>query len=175
MDERSSIDDVVRRYLAAFGPATVADVSAWSRLTGMREVVERLSPELVEVRDERGRELFDLPDAPRPDPDTPAPVRFLPEFDNVLLSHADRSRFHADDDGLRGATGPVKGTVLIDGVVAAVWHSEVDRDLDRVTLVVEHRPITARSRRSVEAEARRVARFWHPTVAEHEVRMVAFG
>ena len=83
---------MVLRYLAAFGPATVADAQSWSGLTRLAEVVERLAPELVSFRADDGRVLHDLPDAPRPGPDVPAPVRFLPQYDNVLLGHADRSR-----------------------------------------------------------------------------------
>ena len=131
------------RYLAAFGPASVADVTTWCRLTGLRAVVERLRPQLVTFRDERGRELFDLPDAPRPDPDTPAPVRFLPEYDNVLLSHDDRSRFVSAPD--RALLGPVWsvgwGAVLHDGVVRAIWRAEADG------IVVRHVPLPKRGAR----------------------------
>jgi hypothetical protein len=152
-----SPDPIVLRYLAAFGPASVADIAAWSGLTGLREVVERLRPRLREFRDERGRELLDLPDAPRPDPDTPAPPRFLPEYDNVLLSHADRSRFTAD--GGASSTAPVvRGTVLHDGVVAATWH--IDREPDRDVLVVHHRPrLNKRSRDAIVSEGRRFIDF----------------
>lgn len=118
LEARPSIDQVMLRYLAAFGPASVADAATWSRLTGLREVFERLRPQLVTFGDERGRELFDLPDAPRPDPETPAPARFLPEYDNVLLSHDDRSRFAGEPFS---AEGPVHGTVLVDGLVRATW------------------------------------------------------
>jgi len=157
--KRARLDDVVLRYLAAFGPATVADVTTWCRLTGMRDVVERLRPRLVTFRDSAGRELLDLPDAPRPDPDTPAPIRFLPEYDNVLLSHADRSRFASGADRAAGGpSGRVLGTVLHDGAVSAVWRDE--RTGDRVTVVVT--PIvrlTKRATSSIEAEGRRLARF----------------
>jgi Winged helix DNA-binding domain len=150
-----SLEDVVLRYLAAFGPASVADVATWCRLTGLREVVERLRPQLTSFRDERGRELFDLPDAPRPDPDTPAPVRFLPEYDNVLLSHDDRSRFVSASD--RALLGPVWslgwGAVLHDGSVRGVWRAEPGG------LLVRHVPLAKRALASVAAEARRLARF----------------
>jgi hypothetical protein len=150
-----SVDEVVLRYLAAFGPAAAADATTWCRLTGLREVVERLRPQLVTFRDERGRELFDLPDAPRPDPDTPAPVRFLPEYDNVLLSHDDRSRFVAAVD--RALLGPVWstgcGAVLHDGAVRAVWRAEPGG------VVVRHVPVPKRAVASIAAEARRLGRF----------------
>jgi Winged helix DNA-binding domain len=150
-----SLEDVVLRYLAAFGPASVADVTTWCRLTGLRGVVERLRPQLVTFRDERAHELFDLPDAPRPDPATPAPVRFLPEYDNVLLSHDDRSRFvSAPDRALLGPVGSVGwGAVLHDGTVRAIWRAEP------AGLVVRHVPLAKRAVASIAAEGRRLGRF----------------
>jgi hypothetical protein len=167
-----SIDEVVLRYLGAFGPATVADVSSWSRLTGMREVVERLRPRLRSFLDERGRELFDLPDAPRPDPDTPAPTRFLPEYDNLLLSHADRSRFVRDDRrGQPWTARIIQGTVIHDGTIAGTWHIERDRASGTTTLVVVHVRLNARAQASVTAEGRRFLRFHEPAAVSHDVRL----
>ena len=169
---KPSIDEVVLRYLGAFGPATVADVSSWSRLTGMREVVERLRPRLRVFVDERGRELFDLPDAPRPDPDTPAPPRFLPEYDNVLLSHADRSRFVRDDRRNQSWTALIiQGTVLQDGTIAGTWHIERDRASGTTTLAVVHAGLGARAQASVTAEGRRFLRFHEAGAASHEIRL----
>lgn len=171
-----TLDELVLRYLAAFGPATVADVASWSRLTGFADVMQRLRPQLVTFRDERGREVFDLPDAPRPDADVPAPVRLLPEYDNLLLSHADRSRFGADDRRrFAAAAGPFKGSVLVDGMVEGIWHSEPDAATKAVTVVVEHVALTKRQRSEVEKEAHAVARFWHPAATAHDVRLVPIG
>lgn len=116
-------DRLMLRYLAAFGPASVRDAQVWSGLTGLAEVFDRLRGRLITFEDERGVELFDLPDAPRPVADTVAPVRFLPEFDNLLLSHADRSRVMDDDHRRRIGTlnGMVPGTILLDGRVAGIW------------------------------------------------------
>lgn len=174
LDPSPSIDTVVVRYLAAFGPATVADVSTWSRFTGLREVVERLRPQVRVFHDERGRELFDLPDAPRPDPETPAAPRFLPEYDNVLLSHADRSRFTPDEPRAHVAAGehPVHGTVLIDGAVSATWRIETDDDGAR--LAIDHAGrIPARTGERVAAEGRRMLRFLHPAATTGDVRFVS--
>jgi hypothetical protein len=163
--------DAVVRYLSAFGPATVADISSWSRLTGMREVVERARPKLRTFTDEKGRELFDVEDAPRPDPDTPAPVRFLPEYDNMLLSHADRSRFTDTPDGALARTfGAAKGTVLVDGFVHAIWRVEVDDATGVATAVVEHHSLPKGTLSALEAEGRRAVQFWQPAASEWEVR-----
>ena len=154
-DEQAPIDDLVLRYLAAFGPATVADMQAWSRLTGLRPAFERLRGGLWMYRDERGRELFDLPDAPLPDPDTPAPVRFLPEYDNALLGHADRTRIIPKGRRipLPPGDGARLGTILLDGMLAGEWHLERERDGARATIVVEpYERVDAGTRRAIEAE-----------------------
>lgn len=153
----------------------MADVSAWSRLTGMREVTERLRPRLRSFRDQRGRELLDLPDPPRPDPETPAPARFLPEFDNALLSHADRSRLvdPSRRAELSAASGPVHGTALHDGTVCAVWRLERERGSGAATLVVSHVRLSVRTLRSVAAEGRRLLGLIAADAEAHEVRMVS--
>lgn len=120
--KRLTIDELVMRYLAAFGPASAADVQTWSGLTRLGEVLERLT--LMRLKTEGGQTLYDIPDAPRPDADTPAPVRLVAPFDNVLLSHADRTRVISDEHRKRlfaGKNGVFPGTVLVDGFVAGTW------------------------------------------------------
>ena len=119
----ASWDELALRYLGAFGPATAADLVAWCRVNGLAEVIARLRPRLRVLHDPDGRELFDLPRAPRPPASTPAPPRFLPDFDNVLLSHANRNHVFADHhrQGMQTANGTLPGTVLVDGFVAATW------------------------------------------------------
>ena len=175
LDPSPSIDDVALRYLGAFGPAGVADLTTWCRLTGMREVVERLRPRIRSFVDENGRELFDLPDAPRPDPDVPAPVRYLPEYDNVLLSHADRSR--VVPDGRRPALGASWrigcGSVLHDGFLCGVWRLERSHRSGAAVLEVTLAArLAKRAVASVEAEGRRYVRFAAPDAEAIDVRVL---
>ncbi|HET9138063.1 winged helix DNA-binding domain-containing protein [Actinophytocola sp.] len=156
----ADVDEVVLRYLAAFGPASTMDVQAWSGLTRLREVLERLRSRLHVFRDESGRELFDLPDAPRPDPDTPAPVRFLPEYDNVLLGHADRSRFVLGKRPvvLFAGNGATMGNLLLDGCYQGTWRT--DRARRGVTLFVDpFGPLSTQDAGEVVAEAGRLLAF----------------
>ncbi|MET8847954.1 winged helix DNA-binding domain-containing protein [Amycolatopsis sp. NPDC004625] len=143
---------LVRRYLAAFGPAATADLRAWSGLAGLPAAVKAVREELVAFRDERGRELLDLPDAPRPDPDTPAPVRFLPAFDNAILGYDDRTRII--DDAHRGLSVAAERVVLVDGRVGATWTTDGD-----AVAVRPLRRLTGQERREVEAEGSRLAAF----------------
>ncbi|MGW5744104.1 winged helix DNA-binding domain-containing protein [Amycolatopsis sp. NPDC003861] len=143
---------LVRRYLAAYGPAATADLRAWSGLTGLPGAVKAVREELVAFRDERGRELLDLPEAPRPDPGTPAPVRFLPAFDNAILGYDDRTRII--DDAHRGLSVAGERVVLVDGRVSATWTVP-----DGAVVVHPLRPLTKTERGEVTAEGSAVATF----------------
>ncbi|MEH6420500.1 winged helix DNA-binding domain-containing protein [Pseudomonas sp. CGJS7] len=170
----SAIDAMLLRYLGAFGPASARDATVWSGVTGMREHLQRLRPRLRVFRDEDGTELFDLPDAPRPAPDTPAPPRLLPEFDNVLLSHAQRARMF--DESVRAAiftrNGLVAATVLIDGFVAGTWKLERQGDTAWVS-VQPFKRLRAADRAALEREARDCLRAAAPAQSRHEVGFTA--
>jgi hypothetical protein len=170
LDPEPSIEDMVLRYLGGYGPASVADAQAWSGLTRLRAVFERLRPRLRTFRDARGPELFDLPDAPRPDPDTPAPVRFLAPFDNLLLAHADRTRVISEED--RGIVftrnGIVQGTILVDGTVRGMWR--IDRRRDGATVsVTAFRRVSTKDSTALVDEGQRLLRFAEPDASRHDV------
>ena len=153
VEESAARVELVRRYLAAFGPATRTDVAEWSglRVADVQPALDALEP-LRRFADERGRELFDLPRAPRPPADTPAPVRLLPRFDNLVLSHKDRTRVLPEE--YRGGIidgGWVKSAFLVDGFVAGVW--EVERGRVRIDPFA---PLPRAVRREVEDEAARL-------------------
>ena len=161
VDPMPSLPALLLRYLRAFGPAATADMATWSRLTGLRDVVEGLAGSLRSYRDERGRTLLDVPDGHLATGDEPAPVRFLPEYDNVLLSHADRSRIIAPDAGaLFPGDGMGRGSVLVEGLLQASWRLERPTATAPATLAVRHRPgLRAAALRAVTAEGRRTLAF----------------
>nr|WP_296063801.1 winged helix DNA-binding domain-containing protein [uncultured Actinoplanes sp.] len=156
------VDDLVLRYLGAFGPATVLDCRQWSGLTRLSEVFDRLP--LRRFHDEAGRRLYDLPDAPRPDPETPAPVRFLYDFDNLLLSHADRRRVLGGADyatqGFGGGSMEQPRSVLVDGFVTATWREH------RGHLTVRpFRRLTSQEKTDIETEGAALLAFLAPQAA----------
>jgi len=160
--------ELVLRYLRAFGPATPADVQSWSGLTAMREVLEELRPRLRTFRDERGRELFDVPRAPLPDPETPGPVRFLPEYDNALIGHADRTRIVPERAPQWTDVG--WGSVLVDGFLAARWR--VRREKGRATLRVEpFRRLSRGEKVEVAEEGMRLVEFLEPDAGTTDVHL----
>jgi len=167
---------LVERYLAAFGPATVQDVQTWSGLTRLREIVEPMRDRLRVFADERGRELFDLPDGPRPDPDVPAPARLAAEYDNLILSHDDRTRVMASGDRRRlfKQLNSFPGSVLLDGFVAGAWRVKRAKGTATVTIELFRPRVPARDRDALEAEAARVLAVTAPT-ATPDVRFVSAG
>jgi hypothetical protein len=154
-----SMAGLVRRYLAAYGPATVLDAQTFTGLTGLRDVFKQLRPELTTFQDESGGELFDLPDAPRPAARTRAPARFLPEFDNILLSHAHRERILPEGTiSLLALGNGLRPAFLVDGFVAGTWRL---RATGRSTTleVAPFERLSAAARRQLEDEGRRLLAF----------------
>jgi hypothetical protein len=160
LDPAPSLEETILRYLGAFGPATVKDVQTWSGLSRLGEVIERLRPRLRIFRDESGKELFDVPDARMPDPDTPAPPRFLPEFDNLILSHADRTRVIAEEyrKAIASKNGMVPATVLVDGFVRGTWKTERSRGKANLEMK-PFEPLTKDDRDALAEEGGRLIRF----------------
>jgi hypothetical protein len=166
VETRDRREDLVLRYLAAFGPATAADFQEWSGMGGIKDVFDKLRPLLVTFRDQRKRELFDLPDAQRPREETPAPVRFLPGFDNAILGHADRSRIIADAHRKLVTTKnlQVLPTFLVDGFVAGTWKTARVKKTATLTLSPFGKlPATATKQLTVEAD--RLLKFIEPDAA----------
>jgi hypothetical protein len=161
-------EELVIRYLDAFGPATPADFQTWSGLPGAKAVFE--AAELERFEDGTGRTLYDVPKAPRPDPDTPAPVRFLPEFDNLLLAHAKRERVIGD--AYRPAVFTknlrVKATYLVDGHVAGLWTAEKKRAVATLTLT-PFEPVAKRVTTALEREGEALLRFLEPDAKTYTV------
>jgi hypothetical protein len=166
-------DAMLLRYLAAFGPATPGDARTWSGLSGLSEVFERLRPRLRTFRDEKGRELFDVPDGPLPDPETPAPPRFLPVYDNVVLSHADRARvMHPFDPKRLGyREGANFGSVLIDGFVGATWSVKRGPKIATLRIALINK-LPKRERAAVEDEAARLLDFVAADATSRDVAVV---
>jgi hypothetical protein len=161
------VERLMLRYLAAFGPATVADAQTWSGLTRLREVTQRL--DLRAYRGPDGAELLDLPETTLPDEDAPAPPRFLPEYDNLLLSHADRRRVNpaGRQVPLWPGNGATRGTLLIDGIWDAIW-----KITPEALIISPFRPLTVAEQTSVTEEAASLLTFTTPSASVKNIRFI---
>jgi hypothetical protein len=167
-----SSDEMLLRYLAAFGPASIKDIQVWSGLTRMNVVIERLRPQLRTFHDEQGKLLFDLIDAPLPDPDTIAPPRFLAEFDNMLLSYEDRTRILSEINRKRLFTlnGLIRAVLLVDGFVCGTW--KIERQHNNATLIIElYEPLSKKDILAVTEEGMLLLKF---AVAEESTHHIQF-
>ena len=176
LSAKTKVEEVIPRYLAAFGPATVADAQSWSGLPGLRAAFERLRPTLRTFRDEYDRELFDVQNGALPDPETPAPIRFLPEYDNIFLGHKDRSRIVSEmHPGLLSAHWG-HGPVLVDGFIQATW--KLTRESSRTTApalltVTLTQPLSKRAQAPITKEAKALIAFLAAEATASEVRIVS--
>jgi hypothetical protein len=165
-------EDLVLRYLGGYGPASLADMRTWSRMAGLAEVVDRIRPRLQSYRDEHGRELLDVSEGTICDADTPAPPRFLPEYDNVLLSHADRSRINPDGHHLiwPAGNGAAMGNLLVDGFFRGTWRIEGKQDAATLNVTPFDR-LAKRAADEVVAEGHKLLVFAASERSEHQVRL----
>jgi hypothetical protein len=157
LSPQEAFDHLVRRYLGAYGPATKQDLGQWAGIPRLKPIVESLERLSVRVfADDRGRVLYDLPRAPLPDPDTPVPVRLVPRFDNLVLSHADRSRVLGELPPARIVTnnGLVHATMLVDGFVAGTWQLEQGR-----VVLEPFGKLDAATKRALKEESERLEAF----------------
>ncbi len=170
VDTEARLSDFVLRYLKAYGPASVADAQTWSGLKSLKGTFEELRPKLTVFQDERGRELFDLPGAPRPPADTPAPARFLPDFDVLLLGHADRTRVISDEHRKRISTKNllVLATFLVDGEVAGTWKAEKRKGIAELS-IEPFIKLKKGARAELEAEGERLLKFLEEDAKGYEV------
>jgi hypothetical protein len=168
-------EDLVLRYLRAWGPASVTDMATWGRLTGLAKDFEAVREKLVSFTDETGKELFDLPDAPRPDADTPAPVRFLPLYDNVYLGYDNRRRMLSEATAhLLNMFQYFRAAVLIDGMVNAGW--EIKDTKAASTLDIQcHRKLTRGETKELKAEAEAFLLFMRPEATTRAITLSGVG
>ena len=173
-----AVRHTVRRHLAAFGPATVADIASWTaiRVPPIRDALAALAPGLREFADEGGRTLYDLARAPRPPAETPAPVRFLAKWDSPLLAYGPAERGRILTEGYRRSViaknGDVVPTVLVDGMVAARWGARL-AGRTAVLAIATLQRLGSADRAAVAAEGEGLIRFIHPDARTHEVRFVS--
>jgi hypothetical protein len=169
-----SLEQLTRRYLAAFGPASIADLQAWCGLNRMRDTVEKLRSKLVVFHDEQQRELFDLPEAPRPNAETPAPVRLLPQFDNLLLAHQNRTRVMGQEHQKRlfdVKNGVYPATIMINGFLAGTWSLEIIKNT-AILRLEPYRKILKSEAEEMQTEAERLLFLSTPKTLTREVELV---
>jgi hypothetical protein len=180
LSTEETLPELIRRYLTAFGPASVADIQAWAGLTKLKETVQALRGELRVFKDEKGVDLFDLPDVPFPPEKTPAPVRFIPEYDNLVISHADRRRILPEPYRTRVllSAGRVRATFLLDGMVAGTWKLEREtqktgrgaQKTTTATLVIEpFEPLRPQDEAELAEEGESLVRFVEDSAGQYEV------
>jgi hypothetical protein len=167
-DTPASLEELLLRYLRAFGPASTADIRTWSWLSDVRSIIAHLRPQLRIYRDQEGRELYDVQDGVFADPSAAAPVRFLPQYDNVFLAHADRSRIM--DAVTWGTSFTHRGSFLVDGFLAGAWKlTEKKRD---ATLVVDVRTRARSAERvQIREEAEALLAFLSPEARARRLRL----